>query len=134
MPPGKVAHHPGWKPLQGSATTMSQARLHARAGSPGPLRAPENVVRVNPFQARTCVQGNSVCGAIQCAGKMCRGHLWVGAKIKSQKPVCERTNAGVGEMRVNHQDASRAVLDKAIYNKIPGTTHATIFPGKLDDA
>ena len=31
-------------------------------------------------------------------------------------------------------DASRAVLDKAIYKKIPGTTHATIFPEKLDDA
>ena len=52
-----------------------------------PFLAPENVVRVNPFQARTCVRGNPVCGAIQCAGKMCRGHLWVGAKIKSQKPV-----------------------------------------------
>ena len=36
MPSGKVGHHPGWKPLQGSATTMSQARLHARAGSPDP--------------------------------------------------------------------------------------------------
>ena len=36
MPSGKVGHHPGWKPLQGSAATMSQARLHARAGSPDP--------------------------------------------------------------------------------------------------
>ena len=34
MPSGKIGHHPGWKPLQGSATIMSQARLHARAGSP----------------------------------------------------------------------------------------------------
>ena len=36
MPSGKVGHHPGWKPLQGSDTNMSQARLHARAGSPDP--------------------------------------------------------------------------------------------------
>ena len=43
-----------------------------------PSRAPEKVVGVNPFQAvvrvnpfRTCVRGNPVCGAIQCAGKMC---------------------------------------------------------------
>ena len=36
MPSGKFGHHPGWKLLQGSATTMSQARLHARAGSPDP--------------------------------------------------------------------------------------------------
>ena len=27
-----------------------------------PFLAPENVVRVNPFQARTCVRGNPVCG------------------------------------------------------------------------
>ena len=26
----------GWKPLQGSAAAISQARLHARAGSPDP--------------------------------------------------------------------------------------------------
>eukprot|EP00964_Phaeocystis_antarctica_P036189 scaffold20670_cov63-Phaeocystis_antarctica.AAC.2 len=38
MPSGKARHHPGWKPLQGSATTMSQARLHARAGSPDPSK------------------------------------------------------------------------------------------------
>ena len=38
MPSGKVEHHPGWKPLQGSAATMSQAGLQARAGSPDPLR------------------------------------------------------------------------------------------------
>ena len=36
MPSGKIGHHPGWKPLQGSAAIMSQARLHARAGSPDP--------------------------------------------------------------------------------------------------
>ena len=36
MPSGKTGHHPGWKPLQGSAAIMSQARLHARAGSPDP--------------------------------------------------------------------------------------------------
>ena len=36
MPSGKVGHHPGWKPLQGSATAISQARLQARAGSPDP--------------------------------------------------------------------------------------------------
>ena len=36
MPSGKVGHHPGWKPLQGSAAAISQARLHARAGSPDP--------------------------------------------------------------------------------------------------
>ena len=36
MPSGKIEHHPGWKPLQRSATIMSQARLHARAGSPDP--------------------------------------------------------------------------------------------------
>ena len=36
MPSGKIEHHPGWKPLQGSAAAMSQARLHARAGSPDP--------------------------------------------------------------------------------------------------
>ena len=38
MPSGKVGHHPGWKPLQGSAATMSQAGLQARAGSPDPSR------------------------------------------------------------------------------------------------
>ena len=36
MPSGKTGNHPGWKPLQGSAAIMSQARLHARAGSPDP--------------------------------------------------------------------------------------------------
>ena len=38
MPSGKIEHHPGWKPLQGSAAIMSQAGLQARAGSPDPLR------------------------------------------------------------------------------------------------
>ena len=38
MPSGKIGHHPGWKPLQGSAAIMSQAGLQARAGSPDPLR------------------------------------------------------------------------------------------------
>ena len=36
MPSGKIEHHPGWKPLQGSAAIMSQAGLQARAGSPDP--------------------------------------------------------------------------------------------------
>jgi hypothetical protein len=36
-------HHPGWKPLQGSAATMSQAGLQARAGSPDPLRGTRHV-------------------------------------------------------------------------------------------
>ena len=40
MPSGKTGHHPGWKPLQGSATIMSQARLHARAGSLNPQVIP----------------------------------------------------------------------------------------------
>jgi len=35
MPLGKIEHHPGWKPLQGSAAIMSQAGLQARAGSRG---------------------------------------------------------------------------------------------------
>jgi hypothetical protein len=34
----KDEHHPGRKPLQGSAATISQAGLQARAGSPDPLR------------------------------------------------------------------------------------------------
>ena len=38
MPMGKAEHHPGWKPLQGSAATMSQAGLQARAGLPAPRR------------------------------------------------------------------------------------------------
>jgi hypothetical protein len=38
MPSGKDEHRPGWKPLQGSAATVSQAGLQARAGSPDPLR------------------------------------------------------------------------------------------------
>jgi hypothetical protein len=33
----------GWKPLQGSAATMSQAGLQARAGSPDPLRGTRQV-------------------------------------------------------------------------------------------
>ena len=33
MPSGKIEHHPGLKPLQGSAAIMSQAGLHACAGS-----------------------------------------------------------------------------------------------------
>ena len=37
MPSGKVEHHPGLKPLQGSAATMSQAGLQARARLPGPV-------------------------------------------------------------------------------------------------
>ena len=72
-------------------TTVSQAGLQARAGSPDPsrgtvwssariftggardsskhpFRAPKKV-GVNPFQARKCVRGNPVCGAIQCAGQ-----------------------------------------------------------------
>ena len=54
MPSGKVGHHPGWKPLQGSAATMSQAGqagLQARAGSPDPLRGPRHV----SVQAHVCV-------------------------------------------------------------------------------
>ena len=39
MPSGKVM----WKPLQGSAATMSQAGLQARAGSPDPLRGTRHV-------------------------------------------------------------------------------------------
>ena len=43
MPMGKAEHHPGWKPLQGSAATRSQAGLQARAGLPAPRR--ERVLR-----------------------------------------------------------------------------------------
>ena len=93
VPSGKTGHHPGWKPLQGSASDRipgwapSPCRLPgpvprygavfgtdftggARDSSKHPFRAPKKV-GVNPFQARKCVRGNPVCGAIQCAGKMC---------------------------------------------------------------
>ena len=84
MPSGKNAHHPGWKPLQGSASNRvpgwapSPCRLPgpdpryetclrrgftAATVSSTPSRAPENVVRVNPFQARKCVRGK-VCRAV----------------------------------------------------------------------
>ena len=73
MPSGKVGHHPGWKPLQGSATTMSQARLHARAGSPDPsegtCKSPSGFHRRDcnrhPFRApeKKGVRGK-VCGAV----------------------------------------------------------------------
>ena len=52
MPSGKVGHHPGWKPSQGSATTMSQARLHARAGSPDPSEG--TCKSPSGFQRRDC--------------------------------------------------------------------------------
>eukprot|EP00964_Phaeocystis_antarctica_P116070 scaffold80036_cov61-Phaeocystis_antarctica.AAC.2 len=38
MPSGKIAHHPGWKPLQGSADDHVPGWLQARAGSPDPFR------------------------------------------------------------------------------------------------
>jgi len=79
MPSGKNEHHPGWKPLQGSASdripgwTPSPCRLpgpvpgyvqvypsgfhRAATATSTPSRAPENVVRVNPFLARCAGQG-----------------------------------------------------------------------------
>jgi hypothetical protein len=72
MPSGKVGHHPGWKPLQGSAATMSQAGLQALAGSPDPLRgtckSPSGSHRrdcnEHPLpSARKCVRGG-VCGRV----------------------------------------------------------------------
>jgi hypothetical protein len=74
MPSGKIGHHPGWKPLQGSTAIMSQAGLQARAGSPDPLRGTvcASLRRVftdrrncneHPLpSASKCVQGR-VCGA-----------------------------------------------------------------------
>ena len=48
MPSGKVGHHLGWKPLQGSATTiLSQAGLQARAGSPN--KYSESSARSRPY-------------------------------------------------------------------------------------
>ena len=38
MPSGKVGHHPGWEPLQGSASDHVPGLLQARAGSPDPFR------------------------------------------------------------------------------------------------
>ena len=73
MPSGKVAHHPGWKPLQGSASDHVPGWAPSPCRLPGPVpryetclrrvftaatvsstpsRAPEKVVRVNPFLAR----------------------------------------------------------------------------------
>ena len=90
MPSGKNEHHPGWKPLQGSASdripgwaprtkpvpvpaprgpvpgydqTCLRRVFTAATVSSTPSRAPENVVRVNPFQARKCVRGK-VCRAV----------------------------------------------------------------------
>ena len=79
MPSGKYAHHPGWKPLQGSAsdripgwapspcrlpgpvprgTCKSPSGFHRRdRNNEHPSRAPEKVVRVNPFLARCAGQG-----------------------------------------------------------------------------
>jgi len=73
MPSGKVGHHPGWKPLQGSASDHVPGWAPSPCRLPGPVpryetclrrvftaatvsstpsRAPEKVVRVNPFLAR----------------------------------------------------------------------------------
>ena len=100
MPSGKDAHHPGWKPLQGSASNRIPGWDPSPCRLPGPVprygavfgtdfhrrcprlkpRSERQIgvqVRVNPFQAR-CVRGNPVSRAIQCAGKMCRAVLKVG--------------------------------------------------------
>ena len=78
MPSGKNEHHPGWKPLQGSASDHVPGWAPSPCRLPGPVpgyetclrrgftaatvsstpsRAPENVVRVNPFLARCAGQG-----------------------------------------------------------------------------
>eukprot|EP00964_Phaeocystis_antarctica_P000880 scaffold494_cov22-Phaeocystis_antarctica.AAC.1 len=44
MPSGKIAHHPGWKPLQGSADDHVPGWLQARAGSPDPFRGVISVI------------------------------------------------------------------------------------------
>ena len=78
IPSGKNGHHPGWKPLQGSAAIVSQAGLQARAGSPDPLRGTVrtsarvftgSVPRLkHPLpSARKGVRGR-VCGASSQAG------------------------------------------------------------------
>ena len=74
MPSGKVKHHPGWKPLQGSAATMSQAGLQARAGSPDPLRgtckSPSGSHRRDPSQAPPSERQK------RCAGRGVRASFW----------------------------------------------------------
>jgi hypothetical protein len=71
MPSGKVGHHPGWKPLQGSAATMSQAGLQARAGSPDPLRG--TCKSPSGFHRRDCNE-HPLPSASKCVrGRVCRG-------------------------------------------------------------
>ena len=60
MPSGKIGHHPGWKPLQGSAAIMSQAGLQASKQARAGLPAPRTRDEVRDMSSRAPV---SVCGA-----------------------------------------------------------------------
>ena len=119
MPSGKNEHHPGWKPLQGSASDRIPGWAPSPCRLPGPVpgyetclrrvftaatvsstpsRAPENVVRVNPFLAR-CVRGNPVCGAVQCAGKMCGAVLTARAARRSSTAARSSSNSSWPALR-----------------------------------
>jgi len=109
MPSGKVGHHPGWKPLQGSAATMSQAGLQARAGSPDPLRgtckSPSGSHRrdcnEHPLpSARKCVRGG-VCGRVlgaEKAGTTRRNFATVNAVASGSTP---RGPTGADRLRLH---------------------------------
>ena len=81
MPSGKVGHHPGWKPLQGSVTTMSQAGFQACADSPDPSEGTCKSLRrgftattatSTPLELQMCVcAGQSVWGKSSQAGLLC---------------------------------------------------------------
>ena len=60
MPSGKVGHHPGWKPLQGSASDHVPGLLQARAGSPDPFRG----IRASLRRVLTAATATSTVGHV----------------------------------------------------------------------
>ena len=89
MPSGKVGHHPGWKPLQGSAAAMSQARLHARAGSPDPSegtdRDEENTQPTGAVEVALVLPTNGP----PSASFIPPGRGWADVSRRSRPPVSE---------------------------------------------
>ena len=138
MPSGKVAHHPGWKPLQGSASDHVPGWAPSPCRLPGPVpryetclrrvftaatvsstpsRAPEKVVRVNPFLARLhYVACMTVC--IYCMYRYRR-----------------RPRAPLGEAAAQLSSNSLwpALRDCATRESVPGQTYRTPRGGLEDE-
>ena len=93
MPSGKVGHHPGWKPLQGSASD------HVPGWAPSPCRLPGPVPRYETclrrvFTAATVSSTPSRAPEKVC-GARCAGQFWGSERlgVSPQKSYYERLSS-----------------------------------------